>query len=52
MGLELFGHGVRSRRPIIVGNAFMASVSGPPFMQELIDTIFTLNQRVELIQPL
>jgi mannosyltransferase OCH1-like enzyme len=40
MGLEPFGHNVRSRRPIIVGNAFMASVPGHPFMQELIDTIF------------
>lgn len=40
MGLEPFGHNVRSRRQIIVGNAFMASVPGHPFMQELIDTIF------------
>ena len=40
MGMEPFGHSVRSRSPFIVGNAFMASVPGHPFMQQLIDTIF------------
>ena len=38
--MEPFGHSVRSRSPFIVGNAFMASVPGHPFMQQLIDTIF------------
>lgn len=40
MGMEPFGHSVRSRSPFIVGNAFMASTPSHPFMQQLIDTIF------------
>lgn len=41
IGMEPKAHAVRSKIPYIIGNAFMASIPGHPFLKELIDGIFS-----------